>query len=114
MGFTEKEKTRGMFSTSKSSKVLSEPIAEPVQTSYEAFEALKTVAEPEVPVNPHPITQATPTKKKGRPVVSRETKKRYTLTFLPSVYEKASAKACEQGKSLSEVLGEFLSEYIKH
>ena len=52
-------------------------------------------------------------KRKGRPVVNRETKKRYTLTFLPSIYNEASNIASEEGKSLSEVVGDFLSDYIK-
>jgi len=53
------------------------------------------------------------TKRKGRPAVNRETKKRYTLTLLPSVYDAASKKAYEQGKTLSEVVGDFLSEFVK-
>jgi len=120
MGIVNKEKSRArqavsqMFSTtSPAEDIIKKEVPEEVTETLEAFAELETVVEPEVPINPHPITQAEP-KRKGRPTVNRETKKRYTLTFLPSVYDKASAKACEQGKSLSEVLGEFLSEYIKH
>ena len=43
-------------------------------------------------------------KKPGRPKVNRETKKRYTFTLLPSVYEQAVAIAYENGKSISELV----------
>lgn len=42
-------------------------------------------------------------KKKGRPKVRRETKKRTTLTILPSSYETASKIAYVDGKSVSEI-----------
>lgn len=52
-------------------------------------------------------------KKKGRPKMNRETKKRITFTLLQSKYEQASKIAYIDGKSVSEVIGEFLEEYIK-
>ena len=52
-------------------------------------------------------------KKKGRPKANRETKKRITFTLLQSKYEQASKIAYIDGKSVSEVVGEFLSEYIR-
>lgn len=109
-----RDANRGMFSTAKAkaAKVLSEPVTEPTkEETITAIEALETVTEPETPVNPHPITPAP--KKKGRPLVNRETKKRYTFTLLPSIYDMASELASQRGKSLSEVVGDFLAEYIK-
>ncbi len=54
-----------------------------------------------------------PKKKKGRPKANRETKKRITFTLLQSKYEQANKIAYIEGKSVSEVIGEFLSKYIK-
>jgi hypothetical protein len=63
-------------------------------------------------VTPVEIPVVTP-KKKGRPKVTRETKQRYAITLLPSLYAKAGEKAAEQGRSLSEVIGRYLEAYIK-
>ena len=57
--------------------------------------------------------QTTETKKLGRPKVNRETKKRISFTILPSLYEQASEIACNEGKSVSELIAEFLTEYVK-
>jgi hypothetical protein len=62
---------------------------------------------------PTEITNSVTPKKKGRPKVTRETKQRYAITMLPSLYAKASEKAAEQGRSLSEVIGRYLEVYIK-
>lgn len=62
------------------------------------------------------IKQAEPkdeAKKKGRPKANRETKKRITFTILQSQYEQASKIAYVDGKSVSEVVGDFLSDYVK-
>jgi predicted HicB family RNase H-like nuclease len=55
----------------------------------------------------------TATKKRGRPKVNRETKKRISFTILPSLYEQASEIAYNEGKSVSELISEFLKKYIK-
>lgn len=52
-------------------------------------------------------------KKKGRPKVNRELKKRYSFTILPSLYEQSSKIASNEGKSLSELITDFLTEYIE-
>lgn len=52
-------------------------------------------------------------KKRGRPKVKREKKKSYTLTFFPSLYDKASKAACIEGKSVSELIGEFFEKYVE-
>lgn len=52
-------------------------------------------------------------RKKGRPKANRETKKRITFTIFQSQYEQASKIAYIDGKSVSEVIGDFLSDYIK-
>lgn len=51
-------------------------------------------------------------RKKGRPKANRETKKRFTFTLKPSVYDKAGDVAYQEGKSISEVVEELLIEYI--
>lgn len=60
---------------------------------------------------------AEPPKKKrkaGRPKLqNRELRKRYSFTILPSLYEKAQEKASAEGKSLSELITDFLSDYTK-
>lgn len=61
---------------------------------------------------PRPIVAAT-ARPKGRPRINRETKKRYTFTILPSVYDGAAAKANSEGYSLSEVVSFLLSEYVR-
>ncbi|WMJ89444.1 hypothetical protein [Anaerocolumna sp. MB42-C2] len=89
-------------------------------------ESTNSIIEPEtalsagLPDSPVPDTtnSVTPveipvTKKKGRPKVTRETKKRYAITMLPSLYAKASEKAAEQGRSLSEVIGRYIEQYVK-
>lgn len=63
------------------------------------------------------ITSAGPSisgKKKGRPKTGRELKRRISFTILPSLYDKASEKAYREGKSVSEVVSEFLSEYVEN
>lgn len=52
-------------------------------------------------------------KKRGRPKVNRETKKRISFTILPSLYEQASEIAYNEGKSVSELVAEFLQEYVE-
>lgn len=54
-----------------------------------------------------------PPKKKGRPIINRELKKRYSFTILPSLYEQTSKIASNEGKSLSELITDFMTEYIK-
>lgn len=51
-------------------------------------------------------------RKKGRPKANRETKERKTFTLRPSVYDQASEIAYQEGKSISEVVEELLTEYI--
>lgn len=53
------------------------------------------------------------TKKRGRPKVNRELKKRITFTVYQSIYEQASEIAYENGKSVSEIVTEFLESYVK-
>lgn len=50
-------------------------------------------------------------KKRGRPKTNRETKKRITFTLLQSNYDEASKVAYIEGKSVSEVIGDYLLEY---
>ena len=53
-------------------------------------------------------------KKRGRKKLeNREKKKRYSFTILPSVYEKAQEKAEAEGKTLSELVSNFLVKYGK-
>lgn len=52
-------------------------------------------------------------KKKGRPKSNRETKKRITFTILPSLYDDASKISYIDGKSVSEIVGDLLADYVK-
>ena len=51
-------------------------------------------------------------KKAGRPKTNRETKRRITLTLMPSNYEKAQTKAYNEGLSVSELIDDFLARYV--
>lgn len=50
----------------------------------------------------------------GRPKSGRETKKTYTLMFYPSVYENAKFIASLERRSVSDVMGAFLSQYVQN
>lgn len=52
-------------------------------------------------------------KKRGRPKANREIKERKTFTLLQSDYEQASKIAYVEGKSVSEIIGEYLAEYVE-
>lgn len=52
-------------------------------------------------------------KKKGRPKLNREIKKRYSFTIFPSLYDQASELSRMNGVSLSELIEGFFVEYIK-
>lgn len=53
-------------------------------------------------------------KRRGRKKLeNREKKKRYSLTILPSIYEKAQEKAEKEGKTISELVSNFLLKYSK-
>ena len=53
-------------------------------------------------------------KRRGRKKLeNREKKKRYSLTILPSIYEKAQEKAEKEGKTISELVSKFLLKYSK-
>lgn len=53
-------------------------------------------------------------KKRGRKKLeNREKKKGYSLTLLPSTYEKAQEKAASEGRSVSEIINELLERYVK-
>ena len=51
--------------------------------------------------------------KKGRPKEDRETKKRVSLSVLPSLYEDIQKIAYVQRRSLSDLIGEQLEQYRK-
>lgn len=61
-----------------------------------------------------PTPAEPPKKKAGRPKLqNRELRKRYSFTILPSLYEKAQEKAGSEGKTLSELITDFLTDYTK-
>ncbi len=49
--------------------------------------------------------------RKGRPKEDRETKKRISLSVLPSLYEDIQKIAYVQRRSLSDLIGEQLKQY---
>lgn len=59
------------------------------------------------------VNIGTQKKKVGRPKVNRETKKRFTLTLMPSNYEKAMEIAYNDGLSVSELVDEYLAQYVQ-
>ena len=52
-----------------------------------------------------------PSAKKGRPKEDRETKKRVSLSLLPSIYEDIQKIAYVQRRSASDLVGELLEQY---
>ena len=76
---------------------------------------MKKVADKEPSEKKEDNILAEPTRKKaGRPKLeNRELKKRYSFTILPSLYDKAQAKASKEGKTLSELITNFLAYYIQ-
>lgn len=52
-------------------------------------------------------------KRKGRPPVNRETKKRISLAVFPSVYEDIGKIAYVDRDTISNLIGKCLEEYIK-
>lgn len=51
--------------------------------------------------------------KRGRPKEDRETKKRVSLSVLPSLYEDIQKIAYVQRRSISDLIGEQLEQYRK-
>lgn len=49
----------------------------------------------------------------GRPKVERETKKRYNVMLLPSVYEKMKKIAYVERRSISDIISECIEAYIE-
>lgn len=72
-------------------------------------------AEPAAPVaaeRPHQEAEK-PKKKTGRPKMQIEKKKSFTVSMLPSLYQKGIDIAYSQGKTLSQVITELLTEYVE-
>lgn len=82
------------------------------QETIETLEGGKYMPEPIKAVKEEKKTVTEP-KKRGRPKVNRETKKRISFTILPSLYDKASEIAYNEGKSVSELVSDFLTEYVQ-
>ncbi|MBP3261513.1 ribbon-helix-helix domain-containing protein [Pseudobutyrivibrio sp.] len=51
--------------------------------------------------------------RRGRPPKKTETKKQYSISIKPSLYEKAKKKAEERETSVNEIISEALSKYLK-
>lgn len=114
--FASKEKERA-----KRSAVRTALNGVPVEDDLTGQEAEKTpageqnMAEIEKVQKKEKQTDIEPKKKNkaGRPpLTNREKKARYSFTILPSLYEKAQRVAYENGKTLSELITEFLTEYV--
>ena len=74
----------------------------------------KGISEPEQTVNEEKEKHITTgARKRGRPKLNRETKKRISFTILPSLYEKASEIAYNEGKSVSELIADLLTKYVE-
>ena len=51
--------------------------------------------------------------RRGRPPKKTETKKQYSISIKPSLYDKAKKKAEERETSVNEIISEALSKYLK-
>lgn len=103
-GFADKEKTR----TRKSAvRTAVEGTTEEQIKGQESIETLDNGK-----YMPTPAEPPKEKKKAGRPKLqNRELRKRYSFTILPSLYEKAQEKAGSEGKTLSELITDFLADY---
>lgn len=59
------------------------------------------------------VEESAPKKRGRKKLENREKKKGYSLTLLPSTYEKAQEKAALEGRSVSEVISNLLENYVK-
>ena len=59
------------------------------------------------------VEENAPRKRGRKKLENREKKKGYSLTLLPSTYEKAQEKAALEGRSVSEVISKLLENYVK-
>lgn len=57
------------------------------------------------------VGQDEPGRKKGRPKTERETKKRVSLSVLPSLYEDIQKIAYVERRSASDLVAELLEQY---
>ncbi|MEG0153510.1 MAG: hypothetical protein RR744_10135 [Cellulosilyticaceae bacterium] len=107
MGFAEKEQSR----TKRKSPVSTIAGIE-TDEQIKGQESIETLEDGKY--MPTPTEEPKKEKKKaGRPKVNRELKKRYSFTILPSLYEQSSEIASNEGKSLSELITDFLTEYVE-
>lgn len=92
------------------------------QETIETLEGGKYMPEPpkteekatQTATKPKEKKTSTEPKKVGRPPLkNREKKGRYSFTIMPSLYEQAQSVAYENGKTLSELITEFLTEYVR-
>lgn len=101
---------KNTFDTEKAFKsIIGIPTAEPTEPN-ETQQATSVVSVGDST----PKTVDNTYKQRGRKkLTSREKKKRYSFTILPSVYENAQKKAMEEGHTLSELVSDFLKKYAK-
>ena len=50
----------------------------------------------------------------GRPKSEKETKKRFSIVLLPSLYEDVQKIAFVERKSISEIISQCLDQYVKN
>ena len=77
-----------------------------------AAEATEPAA-PAAAERPQQETDEKPKKKTGRRKLEVEKKKSFTMSLLPSLYQRALDIAYEEGKTLSQVISELLTEYVE-
>lgn len=107
-GFADKEQSRKRKSAVRTAI---EGTAEEQIKGQENIETLEGGKYMPPAEEPKPSTEK---KKAGRPKLqNRELRKRYSFTILPSLYEKAQEKAGNEGKTLSELITDFLTDYTK-
>lgn len=123
----EEKKPQAEKSKPEDTKKTSAPQAQALETKAKAEKPIKKEA---TPASPKEIKESKERKeakedkqakiflppappKRGRKILNREKRARYSFTILPSIYKHAQDKALKKGESLSEVISNFLKEYAK-
>lgn len=118
MGFAEKEQSRAKKRSAVSTALSGIDTDKQLegQESIDTLEGGKYMPPASETIEESPnekITHREEEKRKGRPPVNRETKKRISLAVFPSVYEDIGKIAYVDRDTISNLIGKCLEEYIQ-